>query len=466
MKCGKGQTKESLDMSTSPAPLRVLVVAPNASAKWGGEAILPIHIFRGLREKGQDAYLCVGEETRPELDEILGADRERVRYVADSGRHELFRRLDAVTPKLFGAHPYYFLSVLLTQLDLRRTTRKLVRELDIDIVHQPTPVSPKAPSLLTNLGAPLVVGPMNGGMEYPEQFRFLESSAARMLRRASRLVASPVNAVFAGKRQAACLLVANQRTARALPRQDRGVTIELPENAVDPELWNPPAAGAASEGSPTQSKELELIFIGRLVRWKGAEWLIDAFAEASRQVNCRLTVVGDHGDERARLTARATELGIASKVSFLGWQPQTRCAELLSAADALVLPSVFECGGAVVLEAMACGKPVIAAEWGGPADYLDPSCGFLVPPRSPEFLVSEVSKAIVALATNEERRIAMGRAGRQKVLREFTWPAKIDKMIDIYRQVLGQPRAADQNDDVPASHERTRSSGAPKRASA
>jgi glycosyltransferase involved in cell wall biosynthesis len=244
------------------------------------------------------------------------------------------------------------------------------------------------------------------------------------------------------------------------------VTIELPENAIDPELWKPSASSADSAVSPKPSKELELIFIGRLVRWKGAEWLIDAFAEASRQVNCRLTVVGDHGDERERLTARAAELGIASKVAFLGWQPQARCAELLSAADALVLPSVFECGGAVVLEAMACEKPVIAAEWGGPADYLDPSCGFLVPPRSPEYLVAEVAKAIVALATDDERRVAMGRAGRQKVLREFSWPAKIEKMIDIYRQVLGQPRAVDQSDDVPASHERTRAGGAPERVSA
>jgi hypothetical protein len=58
--------------------LSVLVVAANASTRWAEEAILPLHIFRGLRKAGHDAWMCVGNETKPELDELLGADAQRV----------------------------------------------------------------------------------------------------------------------------------------------------------------------------------------------------------------------------------------------------------------------------------------------------------------------------------------------------------------------------------------------------
>ncbi len=77
----------------------------------------------------------------------------------------------------------------------------------------------------------------------------------------------------------------------------------------------------------------------------------------------------------------AAEDSAAGTIQFAGWLSQSDCKVRLNAADCLVLPSLFECGGAVVLEAMALGKPVIATAWGGPLDYLDADCGILVQPR-------------------------------------------------------------------------------------
>ena len=67
----------------------------------------------------------------------------------------------------------------------------------------------------------------------------------------------------------------------------------------------------------------------------------------------------------------AKHLGLETTVKFSGFLSQPDCARRLQAADVFVLPSLFECGGAVVLEAMAVGLPVIATAWGGPLDYLD-----------------------------------------------------------------------------------------------
>jgi glycosyltransferase involved in cell wall biosynthesis len=74
---------------------------------------------------------------------------------------------------------------------------------------------------------------------------------------------------------------------------------------------------------------------------------------------------------------------------------QADCARKLTRSDALVLPSMYECGGSVVLEAMAMEVPVIATAWGGPADYLDPSCGILVEPYSKESFVDDLSLALI-----------------------------------------------------------------------
>jgi glycosyltransferase involved in cell wall biosynthesis len=92
---------------------------------------------------------------------------------------------------------------------------------------------------------------------------------------------------------------------------------------------------------------------------------------------------------------------------------------------------------------MASGKAVIAVDWGGPADYIDPSCGILIPPRDPDRLVADLEESIVALATDRTRCAMMGRAGRDKALRHYAWSVKISRLVDVYRMVSrhtgGQP---------------------------
>src|SRR5215212_7219650 len=114
---------------------------------------------------------------------------------------------------------------------------------------------------------------------------------------------------------------------------------------------------------------------------------------------------------------------------------QSQCAaELLQSADAMVLPSLFECGGAVVLEAMACGLPVIATNWGGPADYLDDTCGILVAPTSRDALIDGLAMAMRRLADSPSLREAMGRAARVRAA-AFDWQQKVDRMVTLYAAV-------------------------------
>jgi glycosyltransferase involved in cell wall biosynthesis len=207
------------------------------------------------------------------------------------------------------------------------------------------------------------------------------------------------------------------------------------ENGVVPELWASGMAEGGSESAPVD-RALEIIYIGRLERWKGPEWLIEAVARACNEVDCRLKIVGDLRGESQRLAERVTQLRVESRVEFFGWQSQERCAELLSKSDVLVLPSVFDPGATVVLEAMASGKAVIAVKWGGPADTLDANCGILIEPRDPASLVADLEQAIVCLANDRNRCASMGRAGRAKVLAEYTWAMKIERLVEIYREAI------------------------------
>ena len=166
-------------------------------------------------------------------------------------------------------------------------------------------------------------------------------------------------------------------------------------------------------------------------------------------VPAALEIIGD-GTMRGSLEEQSRRLGLIGgegpdAVTFSGWLPQSECSKRLSGADALVLPSLYECGGAVVLEAMAAGRPVIATDWGGPADYLDPSCGILVPPESREGLIAGLAEAMVRLARDPELRGRMGAAGRRKALELYSWDRKAEAILAIYRRVLwrskGNPSA-------------------------
>jgi glycosyltransferase involved in cell wall biosynthesis len=158
-----------------------------------------------------------------------------------------------------------------------------------------------------------------------------------------------------------------------------------------------------------------------------------------------LEIIGD-GEQRSDLETLATALQLNSDhqtlVNFTGFLSQSACAQRLQSADVMVLPSLYECGGAVVLEAMTIGIPVIATAWGGPKDYLDDSCGILVEPKTPDLFVLGLANAMITLAESPELRQTMGRAGRQRIIDHFDWEVKVDQMLDIYQEAIRRVRGA------------------------
>lgn len=411
-------------------PLRVCIAAENASLRMGGEAILPYHYFRLLLARGVDVHLLTHERSQAELLGLFPAHAERLHFVRDHPLQKLFFRLSAFLPRRVAEATVGLATQMLTQ----RSQRRLLRSITGPgwVVHQPIPVSPRFPSLLNGLAAPLVIGPLNGGMEFPLAFRGLESGASRRLVGFGRRLTHLVNRLFPGKREAAVVLVANQRTRAALPYGLRGRIVELPENAVETSQWQP--QDTEDRASSAKHDLSRFLFMGRLVDWKALDIVLDALVAIE---GTHLDVVGD-GPMRKVWEERAGSLGLAGRVRFHGWQSQGACATLLHAATALVLPSLYESGGAVVLEAMAAARPVVATAWGGPADYLDATCGILVEPASRAALVFGFAAAMGRLAGSPDLCLRLGAAGRAKVLASYDWERKTDAILEIYKSVVGE----------------------------
>jgi glycosyltransferase involved in cell wall biosynthesis len=158
-------------------------------------------------------------------------------------------------------------------------------------------------------------------------------------------------------------------------------------NGVDLETFRPDDRAAVRARLGVQGRVL--LSVGHLIERKGHDIVIAALAQLP---DCRLLVAGA-GPEHARLQSLAFRLGIQDRVQFLGAVPHENLRAVYSAADALVLASSREGWPNVLLEAMACGTPVIAsAVWGNPEVVSGAEAGLLMRDRTPEGISEAVNK--------------------------------------------------------------------------
>ena len=414
--------------------MKVILVAEHASIDFGGEAALPCHYFRILLSRNIDVCLIVHERSKPFLDKYFSQDKEHIFYIKDSWLHRFLHSCLKLLPSRLGGMTFGFALRMLTQILQKRVAKKLIRNnqnTSQAIVHQVIPVSPKEPSLFYGLGVPVIFGPLNGGMYYPEGFGQYEGRLSQWSNTVGRAISKPVNYLFRGKLEADIIFVSNDRTKKALPTGLKGKVVTLVENGVDLSIWN-------SERRKTSPDIPSFIYVGRLVDWKAVDILIDAFFHAYKKYGeMNLHVIGD-GDQRSLLEKMVSDYGLQDNVIFHGWVAQTDISPLLVNSRALVLPSLYECGGAVVLEAMACSVSVVATNWGGPADYIDSSCGILVEPTSRKDMVNGFSNAISSLASDILLAQKMGESGRKKIEEQYDWEKKVDDVFAVYQKVLNK----------------------------
>lgn len=180
---------------------------------------------------------------------------------------------------------------------------------------------------------------------------------------------------------------------------------------------------------------LRLVVAGRPVPRKGVDDVIKALVlvRDAELVVAGGSSEGDSDPELQRLRAVADAHGVADRVRFVGRVAHEEMPGLLRSADVVVTVPWYEPFGIVPLEAMACGRPVIASEVGGLADtVVHGVTGLHVPPRDPRAL----AVAVRELAVDEIRREGFGLEGRQRVLARYTWSRVAAETESAYGRVL------------------------------
>jgi len=205
---------------------------------------------------------------------------------------------------------------------------------------------------------------------------------------------------------------------------------------ADPGIFQPrPNSPDLARSLGLSADEINIIALGRFVYKKGFDFLLRAFAAlALHYPNARLLIGGD-GPLRASLEELARTHGIQNQVAFPGRIPWDQVADFLSLGDIFVLPSIQDEHGnldglpTVLLEAMACGLPVIASQIGGvPLVIQDGVNGLHVPPGDGQSL----SKAIERLLQYPDEREKLGQAARGSVVSEHNWDAVANKLTKIF----------------------------------
>lgn len=170
-----------------------------------------------------------------------------------------------------------------------------------------------------------------------------------------------------------------------------------------------------------------ILGIGRLVRFKGFDVLLKAFAQSG--ISSHDLLLAGEGPEREPLERLAGELGLGERVKFLGRAERPAALALFQGCSFFALPSRGEPQGIVALEAMASGKAVVATDGGGvPEIVTDGAVGLLVPMDD----VPSLADAMVRLANDADLRHRLGTAGRARA-RDFSWDSIAEQYLEVYR---------------------------------
>ncbi len=177
-----------------------------------------------------------------------------------------------------------------------------------------------------------------------------------------------------------------------------------------------------------------LLYIGSFIRRKGVEYLIKAMPFIIQKYpTIKLVLVGD-GPLKAEYQGIIKELNIHESICFAGLKSQDEVSALLQKAAVLVLPSVEEGLGVVLLEALSSGLPCVASDAGGIRDVITPDVGILVAPGD----AHAIGEAVNDLLGDPEKRMSMSLAARKRAVEHYEWRLIAHRLLDIYQRVISK----------------------------
>ncbi|UAB91771.1 glycosyltransferase (plasmid) [Ruegeria sp. SCSIO 43209] len=415
----------------STKKLRVLVIAEAANPEWVSVPLVGWSLYNALREvadvhlvtqiRNREAIARAGLQEGTDFtaldSEALARPMWKIASVLRMGEGKGWTTEAAISAI---AYPYF------EKLVWRKFGSR-IREGYYDIVHRITPLSPTAPSSLAKrclrAGVPFVLGPLNGGVPWPDGFdaeRRREREWLSYVRGAYKLLPGRTATLAS----ASAILTGSRYTESEIPKQFQTKCIYIPENAVDMTRFNQVA-------SHSGNLPLRACFIGRLVPYKGPDMLIEAAAPFLADGRMTLDIIGD-GPMMPDLIATTQNLGVTGSVFFHGWVEHKDVQETASKCQLLTFPSIREFGGGVVLEAMAMGLVPVIVDYAGPGELVISGTGYKVQIGSRDEIIERFRDELESILNKLDELVEVSDVIREYVRNHFTWQAKAQQISDVY----------------------------------
>jgi glycosyltransferase involved in cell wall biosynthesis len=240
----------------------------------------------------------------------------------------------------------------------------------------------------------------------------------------------PAHPRYAADLRRADALISDGWAAKHLPAV-LGAPVDDVLKGVDTELFTP--GGSNMRAARGLAGKRVVLCVSRLVPIKNLPLLLQAVADVRQRSNDVVLVLVGEGPQQSALEAQARALGISDAVLFAGYAAQEETPSWYRTADVFALSSDFDNSPNVVLEAMACGLPVVATDVGGLRDYIDPGHNGLLVTKGSR---SELAAALHTMLGDRSRALEIGRRNREVAAARFSWPASASRMLAVYERVI------------------------------
>lgn len=355
-------------------------------------------------------------------DHGVGNSAEAVRFVY----HDLPRAWHRIYKLPLGNYTYY----VLWQYSAAKVARRLHRTQCFDCVQHLTWCSFRAPSFMGRLGIPFIFGPVGGGEDTPKRLRRglgWRGWLWDVLRRTSgRIMGAWMESTYESATE---IVTTTQDTQQAIPARHRHKAWTSPSIGIEAGISLRRADCAFVRRETT---ELKLLFVGRLLPWKGLHLVLKAMAMAN-QSSIHLTVIG-HGSDLPRLRRLSRRLKLDGLVSWREWMERDALFSVYPQFDLFVLPSFHDSGGMAALEAMSFGLPVVCLDLGGPAMAVSNRCGRVVAARNrdEEDIIRDIAQFLDELLADRGLLLKLSEGARSRA-GALTFQANVDA---VYKEAL------------------------------
>ena len=396
----------------------------------GGQGVYAHYLSKELQAMGHEVYVLAGPPY-PDLVETVPL------YKLESlGLYDSLRPLHTHLPRLRNPlRLYEFLAVSMGMFPEPLTfsirallkVRELMSDLKFDVVHDNQclgygllPMKSLNVPVIATIHHPITIDKrlaMAQARRPWEKFRLLRWYSFTWMQ---RLVSTRLDRIVTVSHKSAQDIQSDFKVSKQ--------RLRVVHNGVDANLFQPDPAIAK------RPRNLIAVDSGSSFM-KGTHHLLEALRLLKGRGNGQvsLTLVGRNGPG-SELGAMVRSYGLEDTVVFAGGVDRTRLVELYSAAAAAVVPSIYEGFGFPAVEAMACELPVITTRAGALPEVVgeDGLVGIQVPPADPEALAGAIDRIL----SNDQQRKSMGRAGRERVERCFSWRRAAEETVRVYQEVI------------------------------